>query len=143
MLFALELRNKYWINERLLDLLRARKIAFVLTDHAWMTPVQHLVARHDMVTADFVYVRWLGDRKGIEEITKHWDKVVIDRRREMEIWIPILRQLLQRGLRVLGFFNNHYAGHAPGSIKLFYEMWESLGAAEESTVPGPQGLPKG
>lgn len=141
--FALELRNKYWINERLLDLLRARKIAFVLTDHAWMTPVQHLVARHDMVTADFVYVRWLGDRKGIEEITKHWDKVVIDRRREMEIWIPILRQLLQRGLRVLGFFNNHYAGHAPGSIKLFYEMWESLGAAEESTVPGPQGLPKG
>lgn len=28
----------------------------------------------DLVTADFAYVRWLGDRKGIEEKTTTWDK---------------------------------------------------------------------
>ena len=129
--FALELRNKNWVNERLLDLLRTRHIAFVLNDHSWMTPVEQLVAKHDVVTADFTYLRWLGDRKGIEERTQHWDKIKVDRTREMEVWVPIVRQLLKRGIRVLGYFNNHYAGFAPGSIKLFYEVWERLGAAPE------------
>jgi hypothetical protein len=26
-------------------------------------------------SGDFAYVRWLGDRRGIEEITKTWDKL--------------------------------------------------------------------
>jgi uncharacterized protein YecE (DUF72 family) len=129
--YAIELRNKYWINDRLLDLLRARNISLALIDHPWMTPADQLVAKQDMVTAGFVYLRWLGDRKGIEERTKHWDSVIIDRRREMETWIRIIRALLKRGLRILGFFNNHYAGFAPGSVKLFYEVWERMGAADE------------
>jgi len=124
--FAVELRNKYWINDRLLDLLRARNVALALIDHPWMTPVQQLVARQDVVTANFAYLRWLGDRKGIEERTQRWDKIIIDRTREMETWIPIIRALLKRGINILGFFNNHYAGFAPGSIKLFREMWERL-----------------
>ena len=124
--FAVELRNKYWINDRLLDLLRARNIALALIDHPWMTPVEQLVAKQDVVTANFAYLRWLGDRKGIEERTEHWDKIIIDRTREMETWIPIIRALLKRGINLLGFFNNHYAGFAPGSIKLFREMWERL-----------------
>ena len=129
--YAIELRNKYWINDRLLDLLRPRNISLALIDHPWMTPADQLLAKQDMVTADFVYLRWLGDRKGIEERTKRWDSIIIDRTREMETWIRIIRSLLKRGLRILGFFNNHYAGFAPGSIKLFYEVWERMGAADE------------
>jgi hypothetical protein len=34
------------------------------------------------VTADFTYIRWLGDRKGIEMLTKVWDKTIIDRSSE-------------------------------------------------------------
>ncbi len=129
--YSVELRNKYWINDRLIDLLRARNIALALIDHPWMTPVDQLVAKQDVVTADFAYLRWLGDRKGIEEKTKQWDRVIIDRTREMETWIPIIRKLLKRGIRILGFFNNHYAGFAPGSIKLYHEVWERMGATEE------------
>ena len=129
--YAVEIRNKYWINDRFLDLLRGRNICLALIDHPWMTPVDQLVAKHDVVTANFAYLRWLGDRKGIEEKTQHWDTVIIDRTREMEAWIPIIRSLLKRGIRILGFFNNHYAGFAPGSIKLFYEVWERLGAGGE------------
>jgi len=128
--YALELRNKYWINDRLQELLRSRNIALALIDHPWMTPVQQLVAEQNVVTADFTYLRWLGDRKGIEEKTKHWDRVIIDRTHEMEAWILIIRKLLKRGIRILGFFNNHYAGFAPGSIKLFYEVWERMGVTE-------------
>jgi len=121
------LRNKYWINDRLLDMLRARNVALALIDHPWMTPVAQLLAKHDVVTANFAYLRWLGDRKGIEEKTQCWDKIIVDRTREMEAWIPVIRALLRRGINILGFFNNHYAGFAPGSIKLFREMWERLG----------------
>ena len=124
--YAVEVRNKNWINAPFLELLRQHRIALALIDHPWMPPVEQLVSRQDVVTANFAYLRWLGDRKGIEEKTQRWDSLIIDRTREMETWIPIIRALLKRGINILGFFNNHYAGFAPGSIKLFREMWERL-----------------
>ena len=59
---------------RLLDILRKKRMALALIDHPWMTPIAQLVGKFDVVTADFAYIRWLGDRKGIEEKTKNWDK---------------------------------------------------------------------
>ena len=125
--FALEVRNKHWVNARLLDILRRKRVALALIDHPWMTPISQLVSsKLDLVTADFAYIRWLGDRKGIEEKTKHWDRIIIDREEEMRIWIPVVRQLLQRRIQVMGYFNNHYAGFGPGSIELFGKVWESM-----------------
>jgi uncharacterized protein YecE (DUF72 family) len=124
--YAVEVRNKYWINERFLDLLRRKKVALALIDHPWMPLIDQLTAKHDMVTADFTYIRWLGDRKGIEEKTRHWDRIIIDREDGMEMWIPAIRQLLRRGIRIMGYFNNHYAGFAPGSIELFRKVWERM-----------------
>lgn len=123
--FALEIRNKGWVTPALLDLLREHKVAFALIDHPWMPPADKLMAEMDVVTADFVYVRWLGDRKGIEQRTTRWDKVIVDRAREMSRWVPAIRSLLGRGATVFGYFNNHYAGHAPGSIDLFERTWKA------------------
>jgi uncharacterized protein YecE (DUF72 family) len=125
-LYALEVRNKGWISEPFLDLLRERKIALALIDHPWMPPVQQLLQKFDVVTAGFTYIRFLGDRKGIEEKTQHWDRVLVDREHEMESWIPEIRRLLARRLTVYAYFNNHYAGFAPGSIALFREVWGRL-----------------
>jgi uncharacterized protein YecE (DUF72 family) len=124
--YALEIRNKNWLNERFLDLLRKKQVALALIDHPWMPLIPQLAAKYDVVTADFTYIRWLGDRKGIEEKTKHWDRIIIDREDAMETWIPAIRRLLKRGIRILGYFNNHYAGFAPGSLKLFHEVWEQM-----------------
>ena len=124
--YAVELRNKSWIGPRLLNLLRKKMIALALIDHPWMTPISQLAGKFDPVTADFAYIRWLGDRKGIEEKTKHWDRILVDREREMEIWIAEIRKLLARRIRVYGYFNNHYAGFAPGSITLFQQVWKRL-----------------
>lgn len=121
--YAVEVRNKNWINARLLDALRKKNVALALIDHPWMTPVAQLLSKHDVVTAGFTYIRWLGDRKGIEAKTQHWDQVIIDREDEMRTWIPVIRQLLKRGINVMGYFNNHYAGFAPGSIELFRQVW--------------------
>jgi len=122
--FAVELRNRWWITRRLLDLLRAHRVALALTDHPWMPPMQELILRHEVVTADFVYIRWLGDRQAMETVTDTWDRLVVDRTQDTTLWVALIRQLLARHLAVYGFYNNHYAGHSPGSIALFYEIWE-------------------
>jgi uncharacterized protein YecE (DUF72 family) len=124
--FAVEVRNKNFIGEPLLDLLREHKIALALIDHPWMTPIDQLMKRFDLATADFCYLRFLGDRKGIEEKTKHWDKVIVSREREMAKWIPEIRRLLELKRILYAYFNNHYAGFAPGSIQLFHEVWNKL-----------------
>jgi hypothetical protein len=41
-------------------------VALALVDHAWMPRPRELFETGDPVTADFTYIRWLGDRKAIE-----------------------------------------------------------------------------
>jgi len=135
--YAVEIRNKAWIAEPFLDLLRKHRVALALIDHPWMTPIQQLAERFDLATTDFSYIRFLGDRKGIEQRTKVWDKIIVNREREMETWTPEIQRLLQQRLMVYLYFNNHYAGNAPGSIRLFREVWERLAGkgTRESTRP--------
>jgi uncharacterized protein YecE (DUF72 family) len=127
--FAVELRNRWWITRRLLDLLHTHQVALALTDHPWMPPVQELLRQHDVVTTDFAYIRWLGDRQAMETVTHKWDRLVVDRTQETSTWVGVIRQLLARDLAVYGFYNNHYAGHSPGSIALFQEIWQQENAS--------------
>ena len=82
--FALEVRNKNWLGAELYDVLRQRGVALALIDHPWMPRPTEILAKGDPITADFTYIRWLGDRKGIEERTKTWDKVIVARRAELD-----------------------------------------------------------
>jgi hypothetical protein len=76
-------RNKNWLSEELYSVLRKHGVELALVDHAWMPRPRKLFETGDPVTAGFNYIRWLGDRKAIEEITKVWNKLVIDRTAEM------------------------------------------------------------
>lgn len=80
----------------------------------------------DLVTADFIYVRWLGDRKGIEKQTKTWDKAIVDREGDLRRWVELLRRLVtdKRIRKLVAYANNHYAGHGPATVKLFMDLWE-------------------
>lgn len=124
--FAVEVRNKNFIGSPLLDLLRERKIALALIDHPWMMPIDQLMKTFDLATTEFCYLRFLGDRKGIEAKTKHWDKIIVNRQREMETWIPEIRRLLSLKRALYAYFNNHYGGFAPASVQLFREVWNRL-----------------
>ncbi len=128
--WALEIRNKYWITQPLLELLKETKIAFTLIDQSWMPNIGELWRKFDLDTAQFAYIRWLGDRKGIEQITKSWDRVVIDRESDLKQWVFPIRNLLGRQRVVFGFFNNHYAGHAPASLEMFLRLMNSKNETE-------------
>jgi uncharacterized protein YecE (DUF72 family) len=122
--FALEIRNKYWLAPPLFDLLRKHNVALALIDHPWMPRPSELFAKGDPLTTDFAYIRWLGDRKDIEEVTQVWDKTVVDRTRDLAEWVEACRNFLKRKIRVFAFANNHYGGHAPDTLKLFEKLME-------------------
>jgi uncharacterized protein YecE (DUF72 family) len=123
--FAVEIRNKNWLVPQFIEALRDRSVALALIDQSWMPRPSVVFDKLDPITSDFTYVRWLGDRKGIEERTKTWDRVIIDRSGELSEWVEILRKVHRRKVQIFAYANNHYAGHAPATVELFRDMWES------------------
>lgn len=123
--FAVEIRNKYWLTPQLLDALRASGVALALIDQAWMPRPLQWFAKFDPITTDFTYVRWLGDRKGIEEQTKTWDKVIVDRSADLAEWVKVLKPIHKRRIQILAFANNHYAGHGPATLEMFHRLWDA------------------
>ena len=131
--FTVEVRNRSFLTERLFDALRRHRVALAFIDHPWFPRIDEMMRKPAARTADFSYIRWLGDRKGIEKRTTTWDRLIIDRTAEMQRWIPALRTLGEGGRPVLGYFNNHYAGYAVGSIRHFRELW--AGGAQAPPAP--------
>ncbi|HTV58773.1 MAG TPA: DUF72 domain-containing protein [Verrucomicrobiae bacterium] len=122
--YAVEIRNKQWLVPRLADVLRKKKAALALIDHPWMPRPAEVFQRIDPFTADFTYIRFLGDRKAIEEKTKTWDKVIVPREKDLMEWVPVVRRAHQRRIQIFAYANNHYAGHAPATLREFAKMLE-------------------
>jgi len=123
--FAVEIRNKNWLDPRYADVLREHGVALALIDQAWVPRPWEMKEKFDLITADWTYVRWLGDRKGIEEQTKAWDKTILNREPEIAEWVQILKRVVARGIKAFAYANNHYAGHGPATVKLFWDFWDN------------------
>jgi uncharacterized protein YecE (DUF72 family) len=121
--FAVEIRNKHWLVPAFLDALREQHVALALVDQVWMPRPKQLFDRFDPITADFAYVRWLGDRKGIEEKTKTWNKIIVNRTADLGEWVEVLKKVHERKIQILAFANNHYAGFGPGTLEEFRSLW--------------------
>jgi uncharacterized protein YecE (DUF72 family) len=120
--FAVEIRNKNWLVPQFVEAFRSNHVALTLIDQSWMPRPSQFFEKLDPITADFTYVRWLGDRKGIEEQTKVWDKLIVDRRRELSEWAEILGKVHKRKIQIFAYANNHYAGYGPGTVEMFREL---------------------
>ena len=110
--FAVEIRNKDWLVPKLADVLREHGVALTLIDQGWMPRPWEMKDKFDLITSDLTYVRWLGDRKGIEEKTTTWDKVIVDRQGDLSEWVSLLKKVQERRIMILAFANNHYAAIA-------------------------------
>jgi uncharacterized protein YecE (DUF72 family) len=64
-------------------------------------------------TADFAYLRWMGPNRDLVD----YSRIQIDRTRELESWSHIIRSLSQRVKQIVGYINNHFAGHSPASAR--------------------------
>jgi uncharacterized protein YecE (DUF72 family) len=131
--WGIEIRNSRWVQPPLLDILRSRDISLVFIDYYTMDPLPKLASREDVFTAPFVYVRFLGNRQEMDAAVKKaleeghrkrpWESLLKDRAGQMKLWITPIKNLLARNIPVFVYFNNHYAGYAPGSVELFEKLF--------------------
>lgn len=131
--WVVEIRNPKWIRTELLDLLRNREISLAFIDYYTMDPLHKLVNQNGIFTAPFIYVRFLGNRKNMEAAVKkakkegkrsrEWESLIVDRTEQMRHWIPPLKDLAKKKIPAYVYFNNHYAGYAPGSVELFGRLF--------------------
>lgn len=121
--YVVELRNARWVGRTAQEICARHGVCLAWVEQAWMPHAEQWPKILGGPTTDFAYIRFLGDHKAIEKITDRWDEVVIDQSEVLEKWVPVMRGLRAQGVDVFGFFNNHFAGHAPATIDLFRELW--------------------
>jgi uncharacterized protein YecE (DUF72 family) len=127
--YAVEVRNKGWYGEPLLELLRSHGVALVWVEHPYLPQPWRLAQHLDLFTADFVYARLIGDRKATDTLTKTFDAVVINQSENLSSWAELLVPARAKVSEVFAYANNHYAGHGPDTIR---ELARLLQAAEGS-----------
>jgi uncharacterized protein YecE (DUF72 family) len=124
--YAVEIRNRQWLTREFADICRNHNTALALVDHAWMPHGDEIDDSIDPITADFSYIRLIGDRNGIENITKSWDKEVINRDDRIRRWAAILEKMAGRKQLTFAFINNHFAGHAPATARKLWDIYQFM-----------------
>jgi uncharacterized protein YecE (DUF72 family) len=116
--FAIEFRDRRWINDGVIALLAEYRVALTLTDARWIQR-KTMLALADRPTADFAYVRWMGPDRDIVD----YSRLQFDRTREIEQWSEALLMLIQKVTAVYGYVNNHFAGHSPASARQLQRLF--------------------
>lgn len=111
-LYAVEVRHQSWLDSDLPGLLREHGAALTLVDYPRMP-------RIGQVTTDFVYIRWLGNRREFPLGHTHAKK---DRSEDLRWWSALVDDFLAQDRTVFAYANNHYQNHSPSTIEQFLEI---------------------
>ena len=116
--YAVEIRDRSWFQDLAYNFFADNNICMVWSQLAELrTP--------PIVTADFLYLRFIGDRS-IDE--KNFGKIQKDRVMEMKKWANKVKRVIEEGrgrksinLAIVSA-NNHYAGFGPG-MSIYSGRW--------------------
>jgi uncharacterized protein YecE (DUF72 family) len=106
--FAVEFRNRSWHKPETAKLLQEREVGWASTDYPRMP-------RRVELTTDMLYVRWMGPHARF----KRYDHEQIDVTPQLTWWWETLQPYQERLYAIFGFFNDDYAGFAPGTCNRF------------------------
>ncbi len=112
---CVEIRNRDWHRPQFYDMLKSCNTALVLNDLYYMP-------RKVEITADFTYIRLLGNRKQVPDDFSH---ARINRGHDLEWWAEWIGKFLEKDLDVYVYSNNRYEGHAPHTITALLEKLKS------------------
>ncbi len=98
--YAVEVRNKSLLTEKLYSLLREQNVALAWVDSAKMPASMEK-------TAGFIYVRWEGDRKAV---TGTLGKVEVDKTSQIEKWAEQLKPFAEEKTKIFGYFSKYFSG---------------------------------
>jgi uncharacterized protein YecE (DUF72 family) len=115
--FAIEFRDKAWLNTETLALLHQYQVALTLGETPWISTEVSLAWTPKLPT-DWFYLRMMGLKKGGIERFTH---LQVDRDCELTIWAATIQELAAQGKRVYVLMDNHFQGFSPGSATLIKE----------------------
>jgi uncharacterized protein YecE (DUF72 family) len=110
--YAVEVRHRSWLGSDLPEMLSERGVALTLIDYPKMP-------RTEEATADFSYIRWLGDRREFPSGHTHLEK---ERDDDLRWWSDLVDRFLEEGRTVFAYANNHYQNHSPSTLERFLEI---------------------
>ena len=113
---AVEVLHRSWLGSDLPEMLRERGAALTLIDYPRMP-------RMEEATANFSYIRWLGDRREFAEGHTHLKK---ERDDDLRWWSDLVDRFLQEGKTVFAYANNQYENHAPATLSRFVHFLHEL-----------------
>jgi uncharacterized protein YecE (DUF72 family) len=124
---AIEFRHKSWFKPEVYAMLRKNNIAMVWSLNQYLeTPPE--------VTADFVYLRMVGDR----ELTE-FKGIQKDRSDDLKRWASTVQETSGKFESGYIFFNNHFAGFSPESSNEFRRLlglmeldWKAQGSQQQT-----------
>jgi uncharacterized protein YecE (DUF72 family) len=111
---AIEVRHNSWFDTEVYEFLKENDICLAWSQLAELqTP--------PVVTADFVYLRFIGDRSIAD---KDFGRIQIDRINEMQYWANEFDKLKNDKALKVGVVaaNNHYAGFGAATANIFCKM---------------------
>jgi len=128
---AVEFRHKSWFTPEVYGVLRRSNVAMVWSLNQYVeTPPE--------VTADFVYLRMVGDR----ELTS-FTGIQKNRSDDMKRWATVVEENAGKFEDGYVFFNNHFAGFSPESANEFRRLlglmgleWKQAGDRQQTLFGG-------
>jgi uncharacterized protein YecE (DUF72 family) len=113
--YAIEVRDSSWFSDLAYNFFKNNRICLVWNQLDMIQPPP-------VVTTDFVYLRFIGDRSFSE---KDFGTILKDRALEMSGWAERLKNVQQHEHNVktaMVAANNHYAGFGPETSNIFSEV---------------------
>jgi uncharacterized protein YecE (DUF72 family) len=104
--YVVEVRNKTWLNQDFYSLLRDNKVALAWADSPLMSQISE-------ETANFLYVRWEGDRKKVKGTL---GKIEVDKKNNLKLWADKIKLFLEKRMEVYGYFGKYYSGYPPSDV---------------------------
>lgn len=112
---AIEVRNKELLSNEFYSLLSRKEAAL-----AWVEG--SFVPSTDVITTDFLYARWEGNRRKVNGLL---GKVEIDKYSDIKKWADRIRHLLDGPMEVFGYFSKYYSGHPPTDAKQLLRLLQN------------------
>lgn len=126
--FAIEFRERGWLNSKIYEVLAKHNTALCLTDGTWI-PRALMLEAAAIKTADFAYTRFMGER----DITA-FDHIQRPQTATQQIWHEALNEL---DVPTLIYISNFHEGFAPASANKLKEIFRQKTVTPESLENQP------
>lgn len=118
--YAIEFRHKSWLRNETWKTLSKYNVAYTMVDEPLLPPDVHL-------TADFAYIRWHGHGSRPWYDYHYNDK-------ELEEWVPKIKEAQSSVKTTYGYFNNHFHGYAVENALRILQMLDALTPAQKEAL---------